>query len=274
MISTWASLFERRELVREVTLAELRSRANESRFGVLWWMIDPLIMMTVYWAVIVQIFGRGEQYSPYPVFILCGMLPFKQIMSGITDSCKVLRSKGNLIKAVSFPTLVLPISTVITGFVYFLFGLAMLLVTALLTEQPMGWSLIQLPALMVLQIILVTGFSLAVAAFGVIFLDLPLLMTHIQRLLFYGCPILYGVDMVAERFNRGSLGGTAAADWIPTLYMANPAAILITGFRQAIFYGQVMALQHWVLLTVEAVVVFLIGYRIFQFYDQRVIKFL
>ena len=43
---------------------------------------------------------------------------------------------------------------------------------------------------------------------------------------------------------------------------------------EAIFYGGTMAPQYWVVLTVEALVVFLIGYRIFQFYDQRVIKFL
>ena len=35
-----------------------------------------------------------------------------------------------------------------------------------------------------------------------------------------------------------------------------------------------LASQHWALLTVEAIVIFVIGYRIFQFYDRRVIKFL
>jgi ABC-2 type transport system permease protein len=56
--------------------------------------------------------------------------------------------------------------------------------------------------------------------------------------------------------------------------MLNPFAILIEGYRQAIFYGDFLALHHWVVLALESVVLFAIGQRIYRYYDRRVIKFL
>ena len=57
--------------------------------------------------------------------------------------------------------------------------------------------------------------------------------------------------------------------------MMNPLAILFTGYRDAIFYGRFLAGEHWVVLTVtSSAIVFAIGYRVFQHFDRRVIKFL
>jgi ABC-type polysaccharide/polyol phosphate export permease len=96
----------------------------------------------------------------------------------------------------------------------------------------------------------------------------------VLRLFFYMAPVLYGADMVKERFTKGALGESQFADVIPTIYMMNPLAILFTGYRDAIFYGRFLAGHHWVVLTVTSLVVFAIGYRVFQHFDRRVIKFL
>ena len=77
MNSTVANLYLRRDLLHELVVSELRSSASETRLGWVWWLIDPLFTMLIYWAVVVGIFGRGGQYHPYPIFILCALLPFK-----------------------------------------------------------------------------------------------------------------------------------------------------------------------------------------------------
>jgi ABC-2 type transport system permease protein len=89
------------------------------------------------------------------------------------------------------------------------------------------------------------------------------------------CPTLYGVDMVNERFSKGALlKGSAFAELLPELYMLNPLAILMTGYRHAVFYGTFLEPKYWAIFTVEALLVFAIGYRLYQRYDRRVIKFL
>ena len=113
--------------------------------------------------------------------------------------------------------------------------------------------------------------SLVATSFGALIRDLSGFLTHITRVLFYFCPTLYGVDLIYERAAhlREPWGS-----WLPTLYMLNPFAILIEGYRRAIFYGDFLAPRHWVVLALESVVLFAIGQRIYRYYDRRVIKFL
>lgn len=275
MTSSFANLVARRDLLWEITASELRSSAQETRLGWLWWLIDPLVTMMIYWAVVVGIFGRGGHYAPYPIFILCAILPFKHFSSSMNASCKLLRKSGGLIKSVPFPTVVLPLSVVLSGFAFFLFGTAALLGAAWIAGRPISAALTQLPALMTLQLLFVAGVSLGIAAVGALVRDLSGFMNHFTRIFFYVCPTLYGVDMVQERFSKGALlHGSPLADLLPTLFMLNPLAILFTGYRDAIFYGRFLEPQHWAVLTLECLVVFMLGYRIFLYFDRRVIKFL
>ena len=274
MISNWSNLVARRDLLRELTLAELRSRSQETRLGWLWWLVDPLIMMLIYWGVVVGIFGRGEQYTPYPVFILCAMLPWKHFTSSVNASAKVLRGRDALIKSIAFPTIVLPLTIVLAGFSNFLFGTIVLLGTAVAFDRPMGISLVQIPALMLLQLVIVCGISLGVACFGALVRDLSGFLGHLTRIGFYVSPCLYGVDMVQNRFLSGPLGKLPFAEWIPTLYMLNPFAILFTGYREALFYGRMLEPGLWALLAAEAAILLFGGWRLYQYFDRRVIKFL
>jgi len=270
MNSTWPNIVARRDLLRELTLSELRSRTAESRLGWVWWLVDPLIMMLIYWAVVVGVFGRGQSYQPYPVFILCALLPFKHLTSGLTSASRILRNNEGLIKSIAFPTMVLPMSNVLAGFAYFLFGFVVLLASALAFGLPVGASLIQVPALMLFQLMLVTSLSLVATSFGALIRDLSGFLTHVTRVIFYASPTLYGVDTVIERAPAFGRFG----EWIPTLFMLNPLAILIHGYREAVFYGGWLDPKYWAILAVEAVVLFAVGQRVYRAFDKRVIKFL
>jgi ABC-type polysaccharide/polyol phosphate export permease len=271
MDSTWPNIVSRRDLLRELTLSELRSRSAESRLGWLWWLIDPLIMMLIYWGIVVGIFGRGQHYQPYPVFVLCALLPWKHLQSALTNAAKLLRNNEGVIKAIPFPTMVLPLSNVLSGFTYFLAGMVVLFAAAVVAGLPLGLPLVQLPALMAAQLLLVAACSLVATCFGALIRDLSGFLTHVTRVLFYACPALYGVDLVRER--AAKLGG-GLGEWIPVVYMLNPFAILFEGYREALFYGGFLEARHWAVLAVEAVVMFAVAQRIYRYYDRRVIKFL
>lgn len=274
MNSTWPNIVMRRDLIRELTLSELRSRTAETRLGWVWWLVDPLIMMLIYWGVVVGIFGRGASYDPYPVFILCALLPWKHFSSGLTHASKVLRNNEGLIKSIAFPTMILPIANVAAGMAYFLFGLVVLIVAAVAFGRPLGASLVQIPALMAFQLLLVTSFSLVATCFGALIRDLTGFLTHVLRVGFYFSPTLYGVDMVRERVAGGALGDGAFAELVPTLYMMNPFAILIHGYRQALFFGGWLEPVWWGVLAAQAIVLFLVGQTVYRYFDKRVIKFL
>lgn len=274
MVSNWSNLLARRDLVRELTLSELRSQSQRTSLGWLFWLVDPLVMMLIYWGVVSGIFGRGAQYAPYPVFILCALLPWKHFTASLTGSANVLRNREALIKSIPFPTMALPLTVVLAAFSNFLFGAVVLVATALAFGRPAGLSLLQLPALMALQLVLVVGVGMAVACIGALVRDLSGFLGHLVRVGFYASPCLYGVDMVRERLVGVSASGFAVGEALHVLYMANPFALLITGYRHAVFYGTFVPAWIWLALVAEAVILLVGGYRIYRHFDRRVIKFL
>ncbi|MDX1648577.1 MAG: ABC transporter permease [Myxococcota bacterium] len=274
MNSNWANLVARRDLVRELTLSQLRSQSQRTSLGWLFWLVDPLVMMLIYWAVVVGIFGRGASYAPYPVFILCALLPWKHLTASLNSAASVLRNSEALIKSIPFPTMALPLTAVLAAFWNFLCGLVVLAVAAVAFERPLGASVVQLPALIALQLVLVTGLALAVACLGALVRDLGGFLGHILRVGFYASPTLYGVDLVHERLAGAVRGGVPVGEWLYALYMANPFAMLITGYRDAVFYGEFLETRFWLVLVAEAALVLLIGYRLYRHFDRRVIKFL
>jgi len=110
------------------------------------------------------------------------------------------------------------------------------------------------------------------AVLGVVYRDLSNLMTHILRVGFYLSPCLYGLDLVqsAAISKFGQDGGDLAV----SIYMLNPVAIIISGYRDAVFYGRFMPGHLWIQLIIECVVIIGVGQWIYRYYDRFVIKYL
>ncbi|MFT7462472.1 MAG: ABC-2 type transport system permease protein [Pseudohongiellaceae bacterium] len=262
MQSTLANIVRRRELIGVLVRTELETQAAGTRLGFLWWLIDPALTMLVYVLLFTVIFSHGDRYAPFPLFVLCGLLPWKHLASSLAVSTQLLRRREHLLKSVPFPSIVLPLSTVLSGAVYLAAGLALTMVAAALWGRPMNGALLQLVPLLALQVAVVAGLSLVLACLGVLMRDISRLMEHLLRFGLYCSPVLYGLDQV-----RDSMGPTAE-----TLYMLNPMAILITGYRDALFYGQIMDTKLWLMLLVEAALLLPAGYLFYRRFDSRLIK--
>ena len=277
MRSTLTNLLKRRDLLAALVSAELRASSAGMRLGSLWWVLDPILMMLVYWLVLDVLLGRGrEAYQPFPVFLLVGLVVFKHVASGIERSITVLRTKEALIKAAAFPTMVLPVAAVLTGLVHFLFGLVIVVVVSLFWrgEQHSGSyaALLQLVPLVAFQTMLVVGLAMAISAIGVVVQDLRAVTTHVMRVAFWLSPCLYGLDLVREVAEARL--GDAAGPVLATYLALNPIAVLNTAYREAIFYGQGVPLWAWGTLAAQAGVCLLAGIAIYQHHDRRIIKLL
>lgn len=277
MISNLPNLLARKDLLRELIAAELRSSTAQTRLGWLWWLLDPVLMMMIYWLIVIELFGRGrDHYHPYWVFIFFGLITWRQFSTSAGRAAGVLSGRQTLIRTVPFPTMLLPVATVLSSFFFFLCAMVVLGGMAVIAPAPHHSGnllpLIQLPALLLLQLAIVTGIALVLSCLGVLYRDLGELVPHLLRAGFYLSPGLYGVDLVKgaldARFNSEVAGG------LFSLYMLNPFAVLITGYRSSIFYGEYLAWPYWITLIVEAAGLMVVGYMVYQHYDRRVIKFL
>ncbi len=277
MLSDFRNISKRRDLLWALVRTELEASVARSRLGWIWWFLDPVLMMLIYWGIVAGLFGRGaERYEPYPLFLFTALITWKHFATSVTRSLGLLRSRERLIKSIPFPTMVLPLSVVFSGFAYFLFGFIVLI--AVMLAWPCArhsgelLPLLQVPLLMGMQLVVTAGAALALTCLGALFEDLRLFASHALRVGFYLSPTLFGVDLIQERMSKLAPG--AGGEALFTVYMMNPFAVLITGYREAMMYGNFLPPHWWLILTAESLLLFWIGYRIYQYYDRRVIKFL
>ncbi len=219
----------RRRLIAYLVRADLKKSGADTLLGNVWWIIDPLLQMLVYYVLVGVILQRGG--PDYPLFILAAILPWKWFESTVRDGVGSVATQERLVKQIYFPKLVLPFATTVSGIVHFAFGLIPL--TALMViaypERASLWVLL-IPVVAVVQLVFSLAVATALAAVNVFYRDIGNLSRHLLRFWFYLSPALYGLEEVTKLAKNHE----GVAFW----YAINPWTYLLGGYRDLIYYGR------------------------------------
>ena len=194
----WHDLWRYRELFYFLAWRDLLVRYKQTFVGVAWSLLRPLLTVLV----LTVVFGRfGKMRSdgtPYPLLVLCGMLPWQFFSSALAESGSSLVSNSNLISKVYFPRLVIPASSVITSFVDFL-------ITAVFLVMLMIWYRVLLPPQVALFPVFVLlafaasfGAGLWIAALMVKYRDFRFIVPFIVQFGLYISPVGFVSKVVRE----------------------------------------------------------------------------
>ena len=214
--------------------------------------------MLVYWLLIGVIFGRGG--PDYPLFVLCGLVPFRAFAVSFSQSVSSISGKFALISQVNFPRIYLPLGRVVSNQFRLLFGFIIIFVFTIVFGVPLTFKLIYLIIPYILQLLLSFGLGLMLAILGVYFRDMKNLTMFIMRILIYLSPVLFSIENIPER--------------VRPLYMLNPLASLIVMYRSIIMHQQAPDPQMLLLLTGEVVVIVLLGLVVFHRQDRSILKYI
>ena len=249
MISGISELYARRELLLMWTMREIRARYTQSRLGLVWALFQPVVLSLIYVfvALILKIPSDGV---PYPIFVYVAQLPWSFFSRGLLGAVPSIVSNMNLVTKVYVPRAVFPLSSIATCFVDFLIGIVVLILMMLAYRIPLNPAMPFLVVLLVIQMLLMSGLGLLFAAMNVFSRDIGQLLPLTLQIFVYLCPIIYPLSMVPERFRA--------------LYLLNPMATLIDGYRQVLFNGVIPDLRYIALAACIAVVVFIIGFALFR----------
>jgi len=225
-----SDIFSRRRLVRYLVQADMKKRGSDTVLGNVWWILDPLLQMTVYW-IFVSVIARRPA-PDYPLFIFAALLPWKWYASVVNDATNAVVNKDKLIRQIAFPKLVLPVSAAsagVVGFVWGLIPLGLLMLFYLERVQPL--MLVWLPLIAAVQYVFSLASAVLVSAANVFFRDLGNAIGHGLRLWWFLSPGLYSLEAVrqTEFAQQNPIIGTLAA--------FNPFAVLFEAYRAVIYGG-------------------------------------
>ncbi len=131
MAARLRELIRYRELIVNLTIRELKARYKSSVLGFFWSLLNPLGMMLVF-TVVFTVMQPNNQIEKFPIFLLCGLLPWNFFSAGVMTGANSIVANGNLVKKVYFPREVLPIASVLANLVNFLLALIVLFAALIL----------------------------------------------------------------------------------------------------------------------------------------------
>lgn len=254
-IFNFKGLFSYSELMKNLVYRDLKIKYKESILGILWSLLNPLLMLVIY-TIAFQFIIRID-VDNFPLFFIIGLLPWNFLVASISVSVGSIVDNSHLIHKVYFPREVLVLSVVLSNLIQYLITLLILIPGLIYFNVPLSEKIILLPVIIILQTFFIIGICYFAALLYVFFRDMKHIVEVSLTVWFWLTPIVYPLDMVKHR-----------AD-LMSFYMLNPMTIIISSYRNIIMYDTMPTANMFLRLILSSFIMFLAGRYFFLKYEKK-----
>jgi lipopolysaccharide transport system permease protein len=250
-----ADLARKRDLWWQFTVRAVETRHRGSYLGVLWALLNPLLMLALYFCMFGVIFQSrfgvlpNETHLDYALALFLGLVLAHLVTETLTVAPVLIVSQPNLVKKVVFPLEVLPLAQIGAAWFHLLISFVLLLAASLIFGRGLDGGILMLPVILMPLVLLSAGLAWLFAALGVFFRDLTQVMPFIAQILLFASAIFYPVTKITP-------GLWAVLKWNPLLHTVQLA-------RDAVLWGAPLNFKHLAYTYVVAVIVFFVGRWVF-----------
>lgn len=247
------------DLVLYRGLSELRKEASRAYLGVIWWVMEPLLYVSIFYVIFELGLRRGG--DGYVAYLLVGLVAWKWLDGTVRTGSNIISTSVGLMNQVYLPKYLLPLSIVIANTVKFLIIFAILLLFLYLNGAPfLSPSLLALPLILTVQLLLILSMGGIAAALVPVVPDLRYVVNYAMTMLFFMSGIFFSIDDMAPEAQA--------------FLKLNPVLLVIEAYRDVLLYGSdpdfvslaAVAAGSMALLAV----VVLIFWRLDRFYPRVV----
>jgi lipopolysaccharide transport system permease protein len=245
--------------VRNLVLKDFRIRYRNMSLGVLWSLLNPLVMMGVMTFVFTKILPQKIQ--DFPVFVLCGLVPFNFFtIAWISGTMSIVDNAG-LVKRVPFPREIIPLASVLSNTLHLLIQIGLLVTLTLCYGKGVNIYWLWLPVVWGLEVVLVCGMALIFSGLNVFTRDIRYIVESAGAMLFWLVPIFY-------------VSPAPASGKFVLIYNYNPLAAVIFALRDILLNGVAPAASLLWRLTAISLFTLLAGFFVFGRLKRRFYNYL
>ncbi|MDR7235058.1 ABC transporter permease [Agrococcus sediminis] len=256
-------------LMRNLTLREIRAQYKRTFLGRVWSLINPLAQIAVYSIVFGLLFqlpvapGTNSGLEVFPLWIGVGVIVWGFISGSVAAGMNSMLDNAGLLTKVYFPRSVLPVSSVLSS--SFNFGIELLVLLAVMAL--VGGPLVLLYApllvpLLVLTFAFVLGISMVLSVASIYFRDLRHLWSIFSQVWMYASGVLFSVELVRERQEAFAADGVDLP--LVAIFQANPAERFIEAYRNILYDFAVPTWDIWVTLLIWSAASLIVGKLVFD----------
>jgi teichoic acid transport system permease protein len=243
--STW----QRRDFIKELAHARNTQQYSDSLLGRIWQLITPFLNAAVYFLIFGILLGTSKGIENFVGFLVAGVFVFDFMQSTITASSNSILKNENLIRAVHFPKLILPLAIIVQEIQQYLISIIVLVLIILATGEPITLMWLTLPLILLFQTIFTTGLALILARWGARSRDVKQLLPFFTRTWRYASGVFFSIAAFTATM----------PNFIGTILTLNPGAVYIDLVRDSLMASESSEPLIWVMGAIWAIVFFIIG---------------
>jgi lipopolysaccharide transport system permease protein len=250
---SWAALnlahiWSYRELLYFLALRDLKIRYKQTVLGMLWVVLQPLLMTLIFAVVLGRLIRVPSDGIPYPLFAYTGIMVWIFFSSAVSITSNSLVGNSGLITKVYFPRVIIPIATIIARLVDLLVSCIILVGLMIYYRVGFTFHILMVPFMILLVALLALALGMWSSAVNVKYRDVSLFLPVVIQLWMFVSPVVYPLSLVPPKYRL--------------IYSLNPLVGVLDGFRAALL-GQRFDLVA-ITLSLTITLVFLI-YAIYSF---------
>jgi lipopolysaccharide transport system permease protein len=219
----WADLWRFRELLGFLAWRDIKVRYKQTALGVAWALIQPAVTLAVFTFIFGKLANMPAGGVPYPLLVLCGLLPWQLFASAFGNASSSLVSNTHLISKVYFPRLIVPLASVAVALVDFCIVLLLLAVMFAWWHFVPDWRLLVAPLFVILTLVTAIGTGLWLTALTVKYRDFRFVVPFLLQVGLFLSPV--------------GFSSTNLPNW-RLVYSLNPMVGAIDGFRWCLLRGE------------------------------------
>ena len=247
-MSTYIQNFKKYQpLLNELIARDIKTKYRRSLLGVLWSILNPLLMMVVLSVVFSNLFRFDIEY--FPVYLLSGQLIFNFFSESTTNAMSAIIANGPLIKKIYVPKYMFVLSRIFSSTINLLASFTALICVMLVMRVRLHYTVLLSWIPLGLIVFFSLGVGLILAPITVKFRDIMHLYSVFTTALMYLTPVIYPMSILPE--------------WLEKIVLLNPITNILMMFRNLMIYGTVPTVLSLILGIAEVIVVLILGVYVF-----------
>jgi len=245
-------LWERRELVWTWVKFNIQSDYIDTKLGLVWLLLNPLVTAAIYSVVFGEILGvrKPKDGVPFICFYLAGIGVWQLFSSPVSKSTRTVVTNINIMTQIRFPREIVVIVAFIEKFIEYLASFIILIVFLLIYGYYPGINYIYLPFILLIETILILGIMFYVSTLGVFIRDIGQIVQPIMRVMHLISGVLFSLENLSEEMYN--------------ILKFNPLFTIIDSFKRIVLHNELPDFKLLGVFFVIGLAILFSGYSYFK----------
>lgn len=208
----------------------LKSDASKLVLGYIWWVLEPLLYVAVFYVVFEVILGTKR--ADFLIFLMCGKLPFIWFSRSVNQAAGSIVASAGLIGRIDVPKSLFPMAQVQLNFYKQCLVFLFLFVVLIAAGFKPGWTWLWVSPVILVEYLLIVAVSLIASVLVCYVRDFAMVISLGTVFLMFSSGIFWDVR---------DLGNPQMTELILRI---NPIAFLLDAYRQVLMYNTAPDLMH------------------------------